>query len=61
MTGESYTVEPVARAVGGRVEPTDDYWDGTRYIIRIDGNRFDTHATKGLEAFLTLRLSSSSI
>lgn len=56
MTDESYTVEPVAHVVGGRIEPTDDYWGGARSIIRIDGTRFDTDATKGLDAFSHLEI-----
>jgi len=39
MTGESFQVEPIAYVVGGRIEPTDDYWGGTRAVIRIDGSR----------------------
>lgn len=56
MTGQAYDVEPVAYVVGGRVEPTDDYWGGTRSIIRIDGSRFDADATAGLEAFSHLEI-----
>jgi hypothetical protein len=51
MTGESFQVEPVAHVVGGRIEPTDDYWGGTRSIIRIDSARFTPEATTGLEEF----------
>jgi len=51
MTGQSFVVEPLAHVVGGRIEPTDDYWGGTRSVIRIDGNRFTADATKGLEEF----------
>lgn len=36
MEEEPYTVEPVAHIIGGRIDPTDDYWGGTRAIIRID-------------------------
>ncbi len=32
----AYSVVPVAQVVGGRREPTDDFWGGTRAIIRID-------------------------
>lgn len=53
---ESFTVEPIAHVVGGRIEPTDDYWGGTRSIIRIDGSRFGTDATKGLEEFSHLEV-----
>jgi tRNA (Thr-GGU) A37 N-methylase len=53
---ESYQVEPVAHVVGGRVEPTDDYWGGTRSIIRIDGSRYTPAATVGLEDFSHLEI-----
>jgi hypothetical protein len=33
MTGQSFNVEPLAYVIGGRIEPTDDYWGGTRSII----------------------------
>ncbi|MBO0608893.1 SAM-dependent methyltransferase [Myceligenerans salitolerans] len=50
---------PVAHVVGGRVEPTDDFWGGTRSIIRIDGDQFPTEATKGLEDFSHLEIAFS--
>lgn len=53
---ESYEVVPVAHVVGGRAEPTDDYWGGTRSIIRIDGKRFTTDAVKGLDDFSHLEV-----
>lgn len=56
MDSESFTVQPVARVVGGRTEPTDDYWGGTRAIIRIDSDRFPVEATQGLEAFSHLEV-----
>lgn len=56
MTSESFVVETLAYVVGGRVEATDDYWGGTRSIIRIDGNRFTSDATKGLEEFSHLEI-----
>ncbi|MGW2597108.1 SAM-dependent methyltransferase [Streptomyces klenkii] len=45
------TVEPVATVVGGRTEPTDDYWGGTESIIRIDPDRFPAEIVQGLEEF----------
>jgi tRNA (adenine37-N6)-methyltransferase len=51
MAGDAFEVVPVAYVVGGRVQPTDDYWGGTRAIIRIDNERFTTDATVGLDAF----------
>jgi tRNA (Thr-GGU) A37 N-methylase len=56
MAGQSFEVEPVAQVIGGRIEPTDDYWGGTRSIIRIDSNRFDADATAGLDAFSHLEV-----
>ena len=44
---EVFTVEPVAHVVGGRVEPTDDYWGGTQATIRIDNARFGPDSMKG--------------
>jgi Uncharacterized conserved protein len=54
---ESYVMESLAWVVGGRVEATDDYWGGTRSIIRIDSSRFRSDATKGLEAFSHLEIA----
>src|SRR5690242_19042028 len=51
MTDQSITLHPVAHVIGGRVEPTDDYWGGTQAIIRIDDPRLDADSTKGLEEF----------
>ncbi|MDT0317407.1 SAM-dependent methyltransferase [Streptomyces millisiae] len=48
---EEFTVVPVAHVVGGRIEPTDDYWGGSRAIIRIDATRFGTGSVVGLEDF----------
>lgn len=56
MSSEAFTVEAIAHVVGGRKEPTDDYWGGTRSIIRIDDPRFDVTATKGLEEFSHLEV-----
>jgi tRNA (Thr-GGU) A37 N-methylase len=56
MPGESFTVEPIAHVVGGRITPTDDYWGGTQSIIRIDDGRFTADSTKGLEEFSHLEV-----
>lgn len=56
MTDRSFQVVPVAHVVGGRTEPTDDYWGGTRSIIRIDGGRFGPDAARGLEEFSHLEV-----
>jgi tRNA (Thr-GGU) A37 N-methylase len=56
MSSEPFQVTPVAYVVGGRAEPTDDYWGGTRSVIRIDGARFTPDATKGLDEFSHLEI-----
>ena len=53
---ESFAVEAVAHIIGGRAEPTDDYWGGARSIIRIDERRFTPDATKGLQEFSHLEV-----
>jgi tRNA (Thr-GGU) A37 N-methylase len=56
MSGQSCEVEPIAQVIGGRIEPTDDYWGGTRSVIRIDSSRFDADATAGLDEFSHLEI-----
>lgn len=56
MTEQIFQVEPIAHVVGGRAEPTDDYWGGSRCIVRIDRARFDIDATAGLDAFSHLEI-----
>jgi len=56
MTKEEFKVEALAHVVGGRVDPTDDYWGGTRAIIRLDDSRFTADATAGLEEFSHLEV-----
>jgi tRNA (Thr-GGU) A37 N-methylase len=56
MQEQPFEVVPVAHVVGGRVEPTDDYWGGTRAVIRIDPTRFGPDSTKGLEDFSHLEV-----
>ncbi|MEV0458722.1 SAM-dependent methyltransferase [Catellatospora methionotrophica] len=56
MQEHPFEVIPVAHVVGGRVDPTDDFWGGTRSVIRIDPTRFGPDATKGLEAFSHLEV-----
>jgi tRNA (Thr-GGU) A37 N-methylase len=53
---EDFTVVPVAHVVGGRTEPTDDYWGGSRAIIRIDAEKFTDSAVVGLEDFSHLEV-----
>ncbi|QKW08109.1 SAM-dependent methyltransferase [Streptomyces sp. NA04227] len=52
----SIPIEPVAHVVGGRIEPTDDYWGGTRAVIRIDSERFSPESTKNLGDFSHLEV-----
>lgn len=51
MPSDAIQVEPIAHVVGGRVEPTDDYWGGVRSIIRIDPERFPVETVQGLDEF----------
>ncbi|SDT77457.1 tRNA (Thr-GGU) A37 N-methylase [Streptomyces sp. TLI_053] len=54
--GATFEVEALGQVVGGRTEPTDDFWGGTRAIVRLDGSRFTADATKGLEDFSHLEI-----
>lgn len=54
---EPITMTPVAHVIGGRAEPTDDYWGGTQAVIRIDPVLFPVEATKGLEDFSHLEVT----
>ena len=56
MADESYEVLPIAHVLCKRTEPTDDYWGGTKSIIRIDGDGFSAEATRGLDAFSHLEI-----
>lgn len=56
MAAETFTVEAIAHVVGGRTEPTDDYWGGSQAIIRIDGSRFPIESTRGLADFSHLEV-----
>ncbi|MBV9024013.1 MAG: SAM-dependent methyltransferase [Streptomycetaceae bacterium] len=53
---ETFEVEALGHVVGGRIEPTDDFWGGTRAIIRLDGSLFTADATKGLADFSHLEI-----
>jgi tRNA (adenine37-N6)-methyltransferase len=53
---QPFQVEPIAQVIGGRIEPTDDYWGGTTSIIRLDSSRFTSDATAGLEDFSHLEI-----
>ena len=54
--GEKFEVEAIAYVVGGRTEPTDDYWGGTRAIIRLEDPRFTAESLRGLEEFSHLEV-----
>jgi tRNA (Thr-GGU) A37 N-methylase len=56
MASDTFEVEPVAYVVGGRAEPTDDFWGGTQAIIRIDATRFPAESTRGLDEFSHLEI-----
>ncbi|WP_443048395.1 SAM-dependent methyltransferase [Streptomyces sp. H39-C1] len=47
---ESIEADIIATVVGGRAEPTDDYWGGTESIIRLHP-RFPVETVQGLEEF----------
>lgn len=47
---------PIATVVGGRQEPTDDYWGGTKAIIRINPDLFPPEAVTGLDDFSHLEV-----
>lgn len=51
-----YGLTPVAHVVGGRTEPTDDFWGGSRAIIRIDNPLFGPDSVKGLDEFSHLEI-----
>ncbi|WP_372412665.1 SAM-dependent methyltransferase [Streptomyces luteireticuli] len=50
MNAEPIKVEPIATVIGGRVDPTDDHWGGTRAIIRLDP-AYPLEVVQGLEEF----------
>ncbi|GFE25753.1 SAM-dependent methyltransferase [Streptomyces nigrescens] len=56
MTGETFEVKALAHVVGGREKPTDDFWGGTRSIIRIDSEQFPPDSVAGLEEFSHLEI-----
>jgi tRNA (Thr-GGU) A37 N-methylase len=56
VSTETFEVIPIAHVIGGRIAPTDDYWGGTRAIIRIDPTRFQPDATAGLAEFSHLEV-----
>jgi tRNA (adenine37-N6)-methyltransferase len=53
---DDITLHPIAHVVGGRTEPTDDFWGGTRSIIRIDDPRFAEESVQGLDEFSHLEI-----
>lgn len=53
---EAIPMTPIAQVVGGRTEPTDDYWGGTQAVIRLDPDLYPVEATQGLEEFSHLEV-----
>lgn len=53
---EAVTLAVLGRVVGGRAEPTDDFWGGTRAVIRLDDGVFTPEAVRGLEEFSHLEV-----
>ena len=51
-----FTVTPIGRVVGGRVEPVDDDWDAVTATIRLDREQFTADALLGLGAFSHLEV-----
>ena len=56
MTEQTFVMEQIGQVIGGRAEPTDDFWGGTRAIIRIDANTFTPEALLGFDAFSHLEV-----
>jgi len=46
-----FVMRPVGRVSGGRAEPIDDDWGGSRAFIDLDPTWFDETALCGLDAF----------
>ena len=53
---ETFTVQPVGHVRGGRDQPTDDDWGGSRARIELDPERFSAEALAGLDAFSHLEV-----
>ena len=45
------TLSPIGVVRGGRIEPTDDGWDGETATIEIDAERFPPDSLAGLDTF----------
>jgi len=56
MYTEQIVMEPIGTVVGGRTEPTDDYWGGTKALIRIDDTKFPAEALAGFDTFSHLEV-----
>ena len=46
-----FTITAIGRVEGGRTDPIDDDWGGSRARIRLDADRFGPEALAGLDAF----------
>ena len=53
---ETYAVQPVGHVRGGRDQPIDDDWGGSRARIELDPARFTAEALAGLDAFSHLEV-----
>jgi len=47
----TYILEAVGHVRGGRADPIDDAWGGSRSVIELDPAQFGADALAGLEAF----------
>lgn len=50
MLADPIEAKVIARVVGGRTEPTDDYWGGTQSIIRLSPE-YPVETLQGIEEF----------
>lgn len=46
-----FSMQPIGHVEGGRGEPIDDDWGGSRAAVLLDPARFDADALAGLDAF----------
>lgn len=56
MAGDTVTLRPVARVVGGRSEMVEDDWHDVRAVIRLERAAFTASAVLGLENFSHLEV-----
>ena len=46
-----YLIKPIGHVQGGRAEPIDDDWGGSRSVIALDPEQFGPEALAGLDGF----------